>query len=171
MSAAKSTPEADILARVVVRLIEPHEREEFDRRLTEDHYLHQPHVAGPTLRYVALIDDQPVAILLFSSAALHIKARDQWIGWSPRQRARRLHLVVNNARFLVFPDRQKLPNLASRVLALALRRLGDDWSQRHGHPVLLVESFVDESLFQGTCYKACGFEAVGGLLRLRTRLA
>lgn len=161
MSAAKSTPEPDLLARVVVRLIEPHEREEFDRRLTEDHYLHQPHVAGPTLRYVALIDDQPVAILLFSSAALHIKARDQWIGWSPRQRARRLHLVVNNARFLVFPDRQKLPNLASRVLALALRRLGDDWSQRHGHPVLLVESFVDESLFQGTCYKACGFEAVG----------
>ena len=161
MSAAKSTPEADLLARVVVRLIEPHEREEFDRRLTEDHYLHQPHVAGPTLRYVALIDDQPVAILLFSSAALHIKARDQWIGWSPRQRARRLHLVVNNARFLVFPDRQRLPNLASRVLALALRRLGDDWSQRHGHPVLLVESFVDESLFQGTCYKACGFEAVG----------
>jgi hypothetical protein len=128
MSAAKSTPEADLLARVVVRLIEPHEPEEFDRRLTEDHYLHQPHVAGPTLRDVALIGDQPVAVLLFSSAALHIKARDQWIGWSPRQRARRLHWVVNHARFLVFPDRQRLSNPASRVLALALRRLGDDWS-------------------------------------------
>ena len=161
MPAAKSAPEADLLARVVVRPIEPHEREDFDRRLMEDHYLHQPHVAGPTLRYVALLDDEPVALLLFSSAALHIKARDQSIGWSARQRARRLHMVVNNARFLVFPDRHKLPNLASRVLALALHRLSDDWAQRYGHPVLLVESFVDTSRFQGTCYKACGFKPVG----------
>ena len=101
MTAAKSPPEADLLARVVFRLIEPHKREDFDRRLAVDHYVHQPHVAGPTLRYVAF--------LLFSSATLHIKACDQWFGWSPRQRARRLHIVFNNARLLVFLDRQKLP--------------------------------------------------------------
>ncbi|MEI6340916.1 MAG: hypothetical protein WCR07_03090 [Verrucomicrobiota bacterium] len=82
MPAAKSPPEAGPLARVVVSPIAPHEREDFDRPLKEDHYLHQPHVAGPTLRYVAL--------LLFSSAALHIKARDPWIGRSPCQRDCRL---------------------------------------------------------------------------------
>ncbi|MSU33273.1 MAG: DUF4338 domain-containing protein [Pedosphaera sp.] len=54
-------------------------------------------VAG-TLHYIAFIDEQPVAILLFSSAALHIKARDNWIDWSPRQRARRLHRVVKSPR-------------------------------------------------------------------------
>ena len=61
-------------------------------------YLHQPSVAGSTHHYVAVIDDQPVAILLFSGRALHIKARDKWIAWSPRPRVRRCHRAVNNAR-------------------------------------------------------------------------
>jgi hypothetical protein len=61
----------------------------------------------------------------------------------------------------VFPDRQKLPNLASRVLALVLKHLSDDWLHHHGKPVLVVESFVDESRCRGTCYKACGFAAIG----------
>ena len=46
MAVAKAPSEASLLDRVVVRLIEPQEREEFDRRLKEDHYLHQPSVAG-----------------------------------------------------------------------------------------------------------------------------
>src|ERR1041384_1524341 len=33
--------------------------------------------------------------------------------------------------------------------------------QRWGHPVFVVETFVDESRYRGTCYRACGFEAVG----------
>ena len=127
MMSKATTPESRLLQSVQIRLIEDHERAEFDRRLEQDHYLHQPLVVGPTLRYLAELDGQPVALLLFSSAALHIKARDKWIGWTARQRTRRLGLVVNNARFLVFPDRQKLPNLASRVLGLALKRLSDDW--------------------------------------------
>ena len=72
-----------------------------------------------------------------------------------------LAFVVNNSRFLVLPERQRYPNLASRVLGLCLRRLSADWQERWGHPVLVVESFVDESRYRGTCYRACGFEAVG----------
>jgi len=70
-------------------------------------------------------------------------------------------LVVNNSRYLVLPDRQRYPNLASRVLGLCLRRLSADWQAHWGHPVLVVESFVDESQYRGTCYRACGFEPVG----------
>jgi hypothetical protein len=69
--------------------------------------------------------------------------------------------VVNNSRFLVLPERQRYPNLASRVLALTLKRLSADWQQQWEHPVVLVESYVDESQYRGTCYRACGFEAVG----------
>jgi hypothetical protein len=113
------------------------------------------------LRYVAEVDGQWVALLTFSAAALQLKARERWLGWSPRQRARRLGLVVSNSRFLVLPERHRYPNLASRVLGLVLRRLSVDWQERWGHPVLVVESFVDESKYRGTCYRACGFEAVG----------
>ena len=107
------------------------------------------------------MDGQWVALIAFSAPALHLKARERWVGWSARQRARRLGLIVNNSRFLVLPDRQRYPNLASRVLALCLRRLSADWQERWGHPVLVVESFVDESQYRGTCYRACGFEPVG----------
>jgi len=153
--------ETDVLDRVTVRLVQEAERAEFDRCLEAEHYLASSALVGETLRYVAELDGQWVALLTFSAPALHLKARELWIGWTPRQRARRLGLVVNNSRFLVRPERHRFPNLASRVLGLCLRRLSADWQARWGHPVLVVESFVDESQYRGTCYKACGFEAVG----------
>jgi len=154
-------PEVDVLRRVTVRLILPQERERFDQLLVEEHYLKSARLGGQSLRYVVELDGAWVALLSFSAPALHLKAREEHIGWSPRQRSRRLGFVVNNSRFLVLPERHRYPNLASRVLALCLQRLSDDWQAAWGHPVLLVESFVDESKYRGTCYKACGFAAVG----------
>src|ERR1035438_8808426 len=161
MALAPIADETDVLKRVSLRLLQEHERPEFDRLLTEKHYLHDWVLTGQSLRYVAELDGQWVALLAFSAASLQLKAREKWIAWSPRQRARRLPFVVNNSRFLVLPERQRYPNLASRVLGLCLRRLSADWPDRWQHPVLVVESFVDESLYRGTCYRACGFEAVG----------
>jgi len=161
MVLAKAPTENNILDRITVRLVREDEHGQFNYYLESRHYLQSSRLAGQSLRYVAEVDGQWVALLTFSAPAMHIKARERWIGWSPRQRARRLGLIVNNSRFLVLPERQRFPNLASRVLGLVLRRLSDDWQEGWGHPVLVVESFVDESRYRGTCYRACGFEAVG----------
>ena len=161
MTARNGAAESDVLNRVTVRLMSADELGRFNYHLQEDHYLESSRLAGQSLRYVAEVDGRWVALLTFSAPALHLKARERWIGWSPRQRARRLGLVVNNSRFLVLLERQRYPNLASRVLGLVLRRLSADWQEQWSHPVLVVESFVDESLYRGTCYRACGFEAVG----------
>ena len=161
MTKPNCTPEAELLSKVEVRLLAPEERERFDELLEQEHYLGSARVGGQSLRYVAQVDGQWMALLTFSGAAPHTKAREDKIGWTPRQRARRLGWVVNNSRFLVLPERQRYPNLASRVLALALKRLSVDWQAHWGHPVVLVESYVDESKYRGTCYRACGFEAVG----------
>jgi hypothetical protein len=161
MVLTKLGTESDVLAGVTVRLLRADELGPFNFYLQEEHYLESSRLAGQWLRYVAELNGQWLALLTFSASALHLKARERWIGWSPRQRARRLGLVVNNSRFLVLPERQRYPNLASRVLGLTLRRLSADWQEQWGHPVLVVESFVDESRYRGTCYRACGFEAVG----------
>lgn len=153
--------ESEVLARVTVRVLREDELGPFNYYLEEEHYLESSRLVGQWLRYVAELDGQWLALLAFSAPALHLKARERWIGWSPRQRARRLGLVVNNSRFLILPERQRYPNLASRVLGLTLRRLSDDWQAQWGHPVWVVESFVDESRYRGTCYRACGFEAAG----------
>jgi hypothetical protein len=161
MSRQNTAPEWEYLRQVAVRLLRPEERERFDALLESEHYLHSARVGGQSLRYVAEVAGQWVALLVFSGAAPHTKARECQIRWTPRQRARRLCFVVNNSRFLVLPERERYPNLASRVLALVLKRLTGDWQEQWGHPVVLVESYVDESKYRGTCYRACGFAAVG----------
>lgn len=153
--------ETQILRRITLRLLQPEERARFDRLLEEQHPLHSARVGGQSLRYVAELEGQWIALLCFSSPALALKAREGYIRWSPRQRARRLGFIANNSRFLILLERERYPNVASRVLALCLKRLSADWQQAWGHPVLMVESFVDESQYRGTCYRACGFAAVG----------
>jgi hypothetical protein len=101
-----------------------------------------------------------VAVLVFSAAAKHLKHRDEWIGWSEEQRRRRLSLVTNNSRFLLLPD-FSVPNLGSRVLRLTLARLREDWQTRYGHPVEVVETFVDPEQFCGTVYTASGWTELG----------
>ena len=161
MSKPKNDPKPRILRRVRLRLLLPEERERFDELLKERHYLHSARLGGQSLRYVAELDGEWVALMAFSAPALNIKAREKWVKWSARQRTRRLCFVVNNSRFLVLTDRNRYPNMASRIMGLCLKRLNGDWQREWEHPVLLVESFVDESKYRGTCYRACGFKAVG----------
>jgi len=99
-------------------------------------------------------------VLVFCAASRRLRARDPWIGWSDEQRRRRLPLVVNNGRFLLLPDKT-FPNLGSRCLRLALDRLSADWQARYGHPVVLVETFVDPQQFCGTVSTAQGWQQLG----------
>jgi hypothetical protein len=154
-------PELLLLESVSVRLIEEPERERFDQELIGKHYLKNANVVGRVLRYVAEYVGQWVALLIFSSPALHLKLRDQWLHWSPRQVKERRHLIAQNARFLVLGAPGQWPNLASRVLKLVCARLAQDWQEHFGYPVLVMETFVDPQRFRGTCYKAAGWRQLG----------
>jgi len=154
--------EQSLLDEVRVILIpEAKDRQRFQRLLKEHHYLGRLKPVGEQLYYVAVdAQGQWVALLLFSAAAKHLKHREQWIGWTPVQCDRRLRLVVNHSRFLILPDRS-VPNLGSRVLRLALDRLSADWQERYGHPVPVVETFVDPEQFCGTVYTANNWVELG----------
>ena len=153
--------EAAVLDEIVVRLIETGEQERWDQQVRQHHYLKNANLVGEQLRYVVEYRGQWLALLGWSAAAYHIRARDQWIGWNDNQRRARLRLVANNARFCVLSPPGQYPNLASRAMALNLARLSADWQRAYGHPLVLAESFVDHQLFRGTAYKASGWRAVG----------
>jgi len=89
-----------------------------------------------------------------------LRVRDRFIDWTTQQRQARSLLVVNNARFLILPG-VCLPNLANHVLAQSTGRLSADWQAIDGHGVLLVEIFVDGQLYQGSCYRAAGWQRLG----------
>ena len=151
---------AEVRRRLEVRPICPEERAAWDALVQEHHYLGLHALFGRTLRYVAALDGYWVALLGWQAAALKCAPREAWIGWGRVLHYQRLHLIANNTRFLVLPA-GRLPNLASRVLALNLRRLSGDWQQIHGHPLLLAETFVDPARFTGACYRAANWQVVG----------
>ena len=132
-----------------------------DQLLDQHHYLGSLQPVGERLYYIAQ-DAQShwVSVLVFSAAAKHLKHRDKWIGWTNEQRRRRLSLVTNNSRFLLVPE-FSVPNLGSRVLRLTLDRLSDDWQTKYGHPIEVVETFVDPEQFCGTVYTASGWIELG----------
>jgi len=157
----KGKPEArELVSRVELRLVRAAERDQWDRLMREHHYLGFRSFIGESLRYVAVCENRWLALLGWAAAALKCKARDEWIGWTPTLKLKHLPLVANNCRFLILPE-VKAPNLASRILALNLKRLSDDWQAAYGHPIHLAETFVDPQLYRGVCYRAAGWIFLG----------
>ena len=133
----------------------------FRSHLVAHHYLGFGKTVGENLQY--LVRDQQgrdLACLLFGSAAWKVETRDQWIGWNDLQRQRHLITITNNTRFLVLPW-VRVPHLASHILSKVLHRLSSDWEEKYGHPVHLVETFVERDRFRGTCYRAANWIPVG----------
>lgn len=124
------------------------------------HYLGYKNIPGKSLRYIATIATQWVALIGWGSPALKCSVRDRFIGWDNETKLKRLHLIVNNVRFLILPW-IRISNLASKVLSLNLKRLSSDFQKVYGHPVYLAETFVDISRYKGTCYKAANWRYVG----------
>ena len=136
------------------------EHRRWDQLVAAHHYLPFHGVFGKGLRHVATLGSSWLALIGWQPGAFKLAARDRWIGWSAQQQFRRLHLIANNARFVILTPR-RVPNLASRVLALSLRRVSRDMRSAHGYPVLLAETFVDPARFAGTCYRASNWRSLG----------
>ncbi|MEA3340269.1 MAG: DUF4338 domain-containing protein [Chloroflexota bacterium] len=124
------------------------------------HYLGYQPLPGAQLRYFIRTDEHILALLGFGAAAWMTQPRDLFIGWSPEQREARLHLVVNNARFLILPW-VRCNNLASYILAMAARELTGHWQHRYGYRPVLLETFVEQPRFRGTCYQAANWTLLG----------
>ena len=156
-----SVDEQEILDHLQVRLLSlPKDTTRCDQVIIEHHYLHDATLVGEHLRYVATYKGQWLAVATWSGAAFHLKDRDNFIGWDFEQCRRRRALLANNSRLLVLPECH-FPNLISRFMKLMLGRLSQDWLERWGHPLALVETFVDPQLYQGTAYKVSGWSHLG----------
>lgn len=133
----------------------------FNSFIQTHHYLGYTRPVGEHLKYLVWAQGVPVACLAWSSAPRHIGPRDRFIGWSAETRRGHVHLVAYNTRFLILPW-ARMPHLASHVLAEVARRISADWSSLYGHPIWLLETFVDAERFRGTCYRAANWIRVGG---------
>ena len=133
----------------------------FHGLLAAHHYLGYRGPTGENIAYLVWsATEQPLACLLFGAAAWKVAARDQFIGWEQQERPSGLNALANNSRFLILPG-VRVPHLASHMLSLATGRLRRDWMEKYGHPVELVETFVERDRFAGTCYRAANWQWLG----------
>jgi len=128
--------------------------------VSEYHMLGDKLVYGSRLQYFIKAGDQELGCVQFSASAWSLSNRDLWIKWDVEDRKQRLHLIVNNSRFLIFPW-VKIKNLASTVLSIAIKQIRKDWLREFCYEPVLLETFVDTSHFKGTCYKAANWEYLG----------
>jgi len=140
----------------------------FNWLLSQYHYLGYRGAVGENIKY--LIRDaqsRPLACLLFGSAAWKTASRDAFIAWDKKDREGNLRYLTNNMRFLILPWVQ-VPHLASHILSRIAHRISPDWQEKYGHSIYLLETFVDRSLFRGTCYRSANW-ILTGQTRGRTR--
>jgi len=124
------------------------------------HYLGYSQIVGPHLKYLAYIQERPIACLSWGAAAWKVSCRDQFIGWSSLTRSKNLFLIVNNTRFLILPW-IRIPGLASHLLSRNIKLLAFDWYRRYRYAPVLLETFVNRERFSGTSYRAANWLAVG----------
>jgi len=133
----------------------------FESLLSQYHYLGYRGIVGENMKY--LVSDRqgaPLGCVLFGSAAWKVAARDAFIGWTAAARGRGLQGITNNMRFLILPW-VRVPHLASHVLSRVARRVSRDWVEKYGHPIHLLETFVERDRFRGVCYQAANWIHVG----------
>ncbi len=150
----------DLMPVRVEPVVEADRLDLFKCLLSRHHYLGMSTV-GKNIAYMAFDScDRPLACLLFGSAAWKCACRDEFIGWDAETREAKVNLITNNSRFLVLPW-VRIPHLASHVLSQVARRIAEDWREKYGHGVHLLETFVERDRFMGTCYRAANWIHLG----------
>lgn len=145
----------------IARVDTPEQRARAFAALRAHHYLGFSRSVGENVGYLAFDSrDRLLAVLWFGAPAWKAADRDRFIGWSQPQREAGLGGIANNARFLILPH-VRVPHLASHFLSEATRRIRRDWLEKYGHAVVLLETFIEEDRFRGTCYKAANWIVVG----------
>lgn len=133
----------------------------FEALLHQHHYLSHRGTVGENLQYLVCdCHGRPLACVLFGAAAWQCAERDQYVGWDAPTRWQRLHLLTNNTRFLI-PPWVRVRRLASYVLSRIAQGLSRHWQNKYGHPIYLLETFVERDRFVGTSYQAANWVCVG----------
>lgn len=129
--------------------------------IEKEHYIENSHIFGKQIKYLIQSEKEGlIGALSFSSGAWRLNCRDEWIGWDKKNREKNLQRIICNSRFFI-KERIRVSNLASHILSISIYRIKKDWQELYKTEPVLIETFVEQNRFNGTCYKAANFEKIG----------
>ena len=150
----------DLGTLTLLRVANPKDSRLWNELIARYHYLGYTPLPGAQIRYLIRNENHLLGAIGMGAAAWKVAPRDLFIGWTPAQRERNLHLVINQARFLILPWVQ-VKNLASSLLSLLTTQVASDWEEIYAYRPVLMETFVEQDRFRGTCYRAANWTHVG----------
>src|SRR5665647_514931 len=124
------------------------------------HYLGYIRTIGPRVKYLVWFNERPIAAISYNQASYRLGVRDTFIDWSIEERKQYLPHILNNNRFLILPW-VHVKNLASHIIALSIKHLKRDWPILYQIEPYMLETFVDQEIYKGTCYRAANWRYVG----------
>jgi Domain of unknown function (DUF4338) len=130
----------------------------------QHHYLGHTVCVGRNLKFLVYREDTVVAAFSLSEASYNVGSRDKLLKMLGISR----NEVVNNSRFLLLREHSR-QNDASQILKLMEQCISDIWNPFYATTAKLFETFVDEELFLGTCYKAANWRRIGRTKGYRKR--
>ena len=144
----------------LVRVDTEEHRKVWNELMIREHPLGLGWPVGRRVRYLVESEHGILGAIGFGPSALELADREAWIGWNREQKRTHLQRIVGMNRFLIRPT-VKCSNLASRVLSMVVSRVGADFEQIHHFRPWVLESFVDLSEYDGTCYQAANWLRIG----------
>jgi hypothetical protein len=132
----------------------------FNSLIQTHHYLQYSNPIGEHLKYMFFMNGRPIACSLWTSSALKIKPRDDYIGWCPDARDKNIRMIAYNSRFLILPW-VSVKYLASHLLGKISRQISEDWEALYYHPIHLLETYIEPQRFKGSCYRAANWQMIG----------
>jgi hypothetical protein len=155
------TPITDFPSRIRFEFAKGNKSEALWNQVVEKyHYLGHKVAVGNCIKYLIWSEHQLLGAISFSSASWHLRPRNEILhklGYSPEEYR---NIVINNTRFLILPN-IAVKHLASKLLSMATRQVVEDWTWYYSIKPQFVETFVEPSLFNGTCYKAANWIEIG----------
>lgn len=136
------------------------QRKLYNELMIREHPLGLGWVAGRNIQYLVQSAYGILGAVGFGPSALHLAAREKWIGWNREQKRKYLGRIVGMNRFLIRPG-VDCRNLASRILSMAVERFSVDFEAAHHVTPWVLETFVDLSRHAGTCYQAANWTCIG----------
>jgi hypothetical protein len=151
----------DQISELKLLLVETeNDRKVWNELMIREHPLGMGWAVGRMVRYLVQSEYGILGAIGFGPSALELVDRERWIGWNREQKRTYLQRIVGMNRFLIRPGVQ-CRNLASQTLSLAVSRIRIDFEKIHHYQPWVLESFVDLSQYEGTCYQAANWVRIG----------
>jgi len=144
--------------RISLELVD-NEKKKFDfEQIVKNNHTYKPNtkLVGRRIDWLIKCNGNYIGAIGVGSSVMAMKPRDDFIGWNKEQRLRNLVKTCTNWRYCLMEKTK----YSSKILSIFTKEIRKEWKKKFGDNLVLIETLI-EPPYDGTCYKASGWQMIG----------